>query len=61
MFDGFILADINPLIAGLLKVHTILKQVYPVFLIPGTILMLSILFTCFLYFKRSKRIDVYFS
>ena len=61
IFDGFMLADINPLIAGIIEsAFALLKKAYPVFLISGTILMLGILFVCFLYFKRSKRIAVYF-
>jgi hypothetical protein len=33
---------------------------YPVFLITGTAVMIGVLFVCFVYFKRSKRIAVYF-
>jgi hypothetical protein len=36
------------------------NQAKPVFLITGTAIMIGLLLDCFFYFKRSKRIAVYF-
>jgi hypothetical protein len=61
IFDSLVSVDINPLIDGIIKqTFTLVKTVYPVFLITGTVMMIGILFICFLYFKRSKRVAVYF-
>jgi hypothetical protein len=52
---------INPFIDITIKqTFTLVKTVYPVFLVIGMIMMIGILFVCFLYFKRSKRVAVYF-
>jgi hypothetical protein len=61
IFDRLVLVDINPLIdSAINQTFTLIKILYPVFLISGTLVMVGILFVCFLYFKRSKRIAVYF-
>jgi hypothetical protein len=61
IFDGFVLADRDPFIAGIIEgAFDLVKKLYPAFLITGTAVMIGVLFVCFVYFKRSKRIAVYF-
>lgn len=61
IFDIWGSANIYDLFGGFSGLMPIpLRSIYPAFLIAGTFLSLCILFVCFLYFKRSKRIAVYF-
>jgi hypothetical protein len=61
IFDDFVLVDRDPFIAGIIEgAFDLVKKLYPVFLIAGTAVMIGVLFVCFVYFKRSKRIAVYF-
>jgi hypothetical protein len=60
-FDSFILTDRDPFIAAVMeRVLGLVKILYPVFLVTGTFMALGVLFVCFVYFKRSKRVAVYF-
>jgi uncharacterized membrane protein YvlD (DUF360 family) len=57
--------DISALIMGIIDltlrpILRFLQIIYPIFIITGILLSLGILVICFLYFKRSKRIAVYF-
>jgi hypothetical protein len=61
IFDNFVLADRDPFIAGIIeRAFDLMNKCYPAFLITGTFMALGVLFVCFVYFKRSKRIAVYF-
>jgi hypothetical protein len=61
IFDGFVLVDRDPFIAAVMeRALGLVKMLYPTFLITGTAVMIGVLFVCFVYFKRSKRIEVYF-
>jgi hypothetical protein len=61
IFDSLASVNVNPLADGLIKqTFASVKTLYPVFLITGTVMMIGILSVCFLYFKRSKRVAVYF-
>ncbi|MDR1955336.1 MAG: hypothetical protein LBQ30_00600 [Treponema sp.] len=51
--NTLISTTINPMLG-------LLKTTYPVFLITGILASLGLLFVCYLYFKRSKQVRVYF-
>jgi hypothetical protein len=54
-------ADRNAFIAGIIeRAFDVAKRLYPAFLITGTAVMIGVLVVCFVYFRRSKRIAVYF-
>lgn len=65
IFDVLVSTDISALIMGIIDltlrpILRFLQIIYPIFIITGILLSLGILVICFLYFKRSKRIAVYF-
>lgn len=61
VFDIMVNANINALISGMINpMLGLLRTMYPVFLITGILVSLGLLIVCFIYFKRSKRIAVYF-
>lgn len=65
IFDILVSADISVLIMGIFDLTLrpmlgFLQKIYPAFIVTGILLSLGILFICFLYFKRSKRVAVYF-
>ena len=61
IFDSLVSIDTNPLVDDLInQTFALANTLYPAFLIIGTVMMIGILSICFLYFKRSKRISIYF-
>jgi hypothetical protein len=61
IFDNLVSVAINLFIDSTIKqTFTLVKTLYPVFLIIGVVMMIGILSACFLYLKRSKRVAVYF-
>ncbi|GHV54645.1 hypothetical protein AGMMS49579_15640 [Spirochaetia bacterium] len=61
IFDIMVNANISPLITGVIvPMLGLLKAIYPMFLVTGILASLGLLIVCFIYFKRSKRIAVYF-
>jgi hypothetical protein len=61
IFDSLVSVNVNPLADGLIKrTFSLAKKLYPAFLFIGTVMIIGVLFSFFLYFKRSKRISVYF-
>jgi hypothetical protein len=61
IFDSFVPADRNAFIAGIIeRAFDVAKRLYSAFLITGTAVMIGVLIGCFVYFRHSKRIAVYF-
>ena len=61
IFDIMISAGFNALVSAMINpMLGLLRTMYPVFLITGILVSLGVLIVCFIYFKRSKRIAVYF-
>jgi hypothetical protein len=61
IFDIVASTNIYTLMPGVLDpALELLRTMYPAFLITGTLTALGLLFVCFLYFRRSRRVAVYF-
>jgi hypothetical protein len=61
IFDILATPDIYTGITGIYSLAPeLLQQIYPALLILGTLFFPGLLFVCFLYFRRSKQIQIYF-